>query len=84
MREFAETPGWVLQSALPGIAWPAVPDQAGTITLALLHQLEHSQWLPADRLRELQAGQLDLLLRHARATVPFYRERPGGDRKSVV
>lgn len=66
---------WRPLSALPGISWPAIPDWQGGATLALLYQLEQSQWLPPERLAELQMRQLDQLLRHAYAHVPFYRDR---------
>jgi len=46
--------------------------------LALQFQLERSQWLPPEALRELQYRQLDAVLRHAWATVPYYRERWAG------
>jgi phenylacetate-CoA ligase len=64
---------WLFESALPGVAWPAVPDAGRATVLALVHQLERSQWLPADRLLAEQLRQLELLLRHAWETVPFYR-----------
>jgi phenylacetate-CoA ligase len=57
--------------------WPALPAGDAAAALALLQQLEASQWLPEPRLRELQQAQFDALLRHARATVPFYRARLG-------
>jgi phenylacetate-CoA ligase len=41
----------------------------------LAYQLEQSQWWSAEQLRNHQYGQLAALLRHARATVPFYRKR---------
>lgn len=66
---------WRIRSALPGIRWPAFPGPNAARLLALLHQLEQTQWLPAERLRELQSEQLALLLRHAYATVPFYRSQ---------
>ena len=65
---------WRFQSAVPGIAWPAVPDYGRAAVLALLHQLDQSQWLPAERLEAEQLRQLDALLRHAWETVPFYRQ----------
>jgi len=46
--------------------------------LAVLHQLESSQWLPADALQKLQYQQLELVLRHATAHSPYYRERWAG------
>jgi phenylacetate-CoA ligase len=71
-------PVWQFQSALPGMAWPAVPAGDAGAALGLLFQLEHSQWLSAEQLIELQLRQLEVLLRHAHATVPHYRERWGG------
>jgi phenylacetate-CoA ligase len=65
---------WRFQSAVPGIAWPTVPDYGRAAVLALLHQLDQSQWLPAERLEAEQLRQLDALLRHAWETVPFYRQ----------
>jgi phenylacetate-CoA ligase len=40
-----------------------------------LFWLDRSQWLPLDQLRERQLQQLQVLLRHAHATVPYYRNR---------
>lgn len=77
MSAHARAPAWEYRSALPGVAWPALPDAAGVAVMALLFQLERSQWLPAARLIELQRRQLDALLGHAFATVPWYRERKG-------
>jgi len=64
---------WQFQSATPGNAWPALPDAAGSAVLALLVQLEASQWLAPERLEADQLRQLDLLARHAWNTVPHYR-----------
>ena len=69
--------GWRIESSFPGLAWPAVPSPAGAATLALLFQLEDSQWLAPERLRAHQEAQLEELLRHACAHVPYYRERLG-------
>lgn len=69
---------------MPGVAWPAIPGEAAAVQLALQFQLERSQWLAPEQLRQRQFVQLDGLLRHAYGTVPFYRERwrgvydPGG------
>jgi phenylacetate-CoA ligase len=43
--------------------------------LAMLYQLEQTQWWTPEQLLAQQMQQLTLLLRHAYATVPFYRER---------
>lgn len=44
-------------------------------TLGLLRTLEKSQWLSLDELVSLQLDSLRVLLRHAAANVPFYRDR---------
>jgi phenylacetate-CoA ligase len=57
------------------VLWPAIPAPGGAETLALLQQLEQSQWLPPERLLELQMRQLDQLARHACSSVALYSER---------
>lgn len=69
---------WPFESGLRDVAWPAVPAPHAAALLALLHQLEQSQWLSPQRLRELQSRQLELLLRHAASSVPYYRRQWGG------
>jgi phenylacetate-CoA ligase len=69
---------WLFQSAASSVAWPALSAPHAALKLALLHQLERSQWLPPERLRELQARQLGVLLRHAASHVPYYRDKWGG------
>ena len=64
-----------LKSSILGIHWPAVPDPRGTALLAILFQLEQSQWWSVERLLDRQLHQFGLLLNHAHRTVPFYRER---------
>jgi len=64
-----------IRSATPGITWPAIPGQEAATLLALQFQLERSQWLARERLRELQFRQLEALSRHAYETVPYYGER---------
>jgi phenylacetate-CoA ligase len=68
---------WRVQSDLPGLAWPAIPSPEGAAVLALLYQLQHSQWLPAQRLAALQMRQLSAVLQHAHRYVPYYRGRWG-------
>jgi phenylacetate-CoA ligase len=65
-------PAAVPRSQLAEIAFPAVVDAAAAQALALQYQLAQSQWWPPERLRAQQFGQLALLLRHARETVPHY------------
>lgn len=61
-----------VRSVVPGIGWPAIGSDPAAHMLGLLFQLEHTQWLPEQRLGQLQLAQLRILLRHARATVPHY------------
>jgi len=61
-----------VRSVIAGICWPGIPSDPGAHLAALLFQLDRSQWLPAEQLRECQLEQLRTLLRHAKATVPYY------------
>lgn len=65
-------------SAVPGIEWPAIPDDHGAYLAALLYQFERSQWLSPGAIEERQLNQARMLLRHAAATVPHYRDILGG------
>jgi phenylacetate-CoA ligase len=55
--------------------WPAIPAPFGAGVLAMLFQLDQTQWWPADEIARAQQRQLRVLLEHAYATVPFYRQR---------
>lgn len=66
---------WYFNSTLPGVSWPAVSTPQNVTELALLFQMEQTQWLPADILARHQFEQLHPLLAHAYGTVPFYRDR---------
>lgn len=66
---------------LPGIAgnaWPAIPHPAVARAVALLSQLEHSQWWPSERLAQMQFRQLARVVEHAAQFVPAYREPLAG------
>lgn len=63
------------RSIKPGITWPAITDERGAQLLALLQQLEQSQWWAHERIRKAQFRQIANLLRHARETVPYYQKR---------
>ena len=63
------------RSALPGIRWPGVPALRDANVLALLGQLEQSEWWAPETLVAHQLRQLENLLAHAARTVPLYRER---------
>ncbi|MGO8865172.1 MAG: phenylacetate--CoA ligase family protein [Alphaproteobacteria bacterium] len=63
------------RSEVEGIEWPALPAPGNAAVLALLFQMEQSQWWPPEEIRRHQDRQLASLLDHARRTVPFYRDR---------
>ena len=44
--------------------------------LDLLARLEESEWQEAPKLERAQRRRLDEILKHARDTVPFYRDAP--------
>lgn len=62
-------------SVLPAVAWPALPGPEAARLLALQYQFARSERWPPEELQRRQFTQLAALLRHAQATVPFYRER---------
>ncbi len=64
-----------IRSAVPGLVWPAVSDNAGARALAMQYQLEQTQWWSAAELERHQMRQLQVLLCHAREALPFWRER---------
>jgi phenylacetate-CoA ligase len=64
-----------IRSGVAGNIWPAIPSQAGARLLAMLFQLEGTQWWTARQLIDHQLMQLRMLLRHARETVPYYKDR---------
>jgi len=61
-------------SRLTGTTFPAIPDAHASTQLALQYQLESSQWWDAEVLLEHQLRQLQSLLRHAAASVPYYQD----------
>ena len=67
-----------LASNFAHLNWPALPGHRGCAILAILHQLEQTQWWTEKQLLEHQFEQLDRLVNHAVATVPFYRRRDLG------
>lgn len=73
-----------IRSSIPGIVWPVIPEPFPATLLALLQQLERSQWWPEETLRVWQFRQLEKLLIHAWHTIPFYRERLGSEWKPVL
>lgn len=64
-----------LRSLLTHVVWPAMPSEHGATLLAIMDQLDASQWWSADALLAHQLQQVERLLRHACSTVPYYRDR---------
>ena len=64
--------------------WPPVPSQQGAALLAMLQQLDRSQWFPSELLAQLQRAQLTKVLQFAYAHVPFYRDRYSGFGRSFL
>lgn len=63
------------RSVLPGLHFPALVSPAVAPLYSVFLQLERSQWLPAEELQVLQARQLEAMLAHVWATVPWYHAR---------
>jgi phenylacetate-CoA ligase len=69
--------GALFRSAIPGLAFPAVPSRAGAELLSLLFQLEQTQYFPETLLRARQLRQLAELVNHAARSSAFFQERLG-------
>lgn len=65
-------------SAVAGTAWPGLPANHGATLLALLLQMQQSEWLPAAAVQRLQYAQASRLANFALNQVPYYRERLAG------
>lgn len=65
-------------SAVNGITWPSLPNPQAAALLAMQYQLDESQWLSPPQLLAQQLTQLTALVRHARRTVPYYRQHLAG------
>ena len=62
------------RTVVEGIDFPALAGKQGASLLAVLGQLDESQWWAVEQLRSAQQEQLLTLLNHARQTVPFYKQ----------
>lgn len=60
------------KSSLPWMQFPAMPDQASAMALAMQYQLEQTQWLTPEQLFTKQMQQLQPLLLHAMRHSPYY------------
>jgi phenylacetate-CoA ligase len=76
MKEISDLPS--PRPRTEGNVWPVIPGPRASVMLALLFQLEQSQWWEPGRLREAQFRQAAEVLRHARRTVPYYGEKLSG------
>jgi phenylacetate-CoA ligase len=63
---------------LEGVLLPAYNAVLGREYSRLRSFLEESQWWPAERIAEFQWKELQSLVRHALATVPYYRRKHAG------
>lgn len=59
----------------PTMIWPAQPDPGAALKLAMLWQLDQSQWWSPAVLRTQQLHQATMLLIHLLRQVPFYHQR---------
>jgi phenylacetate-CoA ligase len=59
---------------MPGMAWPSILDPEGSQILAVLYQLEESQYMHPDKLLEKQFQQLNEVYSHSVKTVPYYKK----------
>jgi len=66
-----------LKTVVEGIKWPALLSPSGAARLATLFQLEQSQWWSEEKIREHQFIQINTLLRHCVAHVPYYQQMLG-------
>lgn len=60
---------------IPVCDWPAIPSDGGAQSLALLFQLERSQWLRPEALRAAQFGQAATLMSEAMRNIPVWNDR---------
>jgi len=70
----------ISRSATPGIIWPVIPVSGDRrrIMLSLLRQFDENERRPEAEIRARQLQQLGRLLAHARASIPYYRDRFAG------
>lgn len=64
-----------VKSTVRGIAWPGIAGPFASQLMAMQFQFEQTQWLSPEEILERQVPQLGLLLAHAYATTPFYKQR---------
>lgn len=62
-------------SAFSGAIWPAIPQSPAAALLAVLGQLAESQYLTKEQLDMARRPQVEALMDHASAQLPFWRDR---------
>ncbi len=62
-------------SGVNGIAWPPLATGLPASLAALIHQLEETQWLPADEIAQHQHQQLIKVTTHAAMHSPYFKSR---------
>lgn len=62
-------------SAFPGSIWPAVPQVPAAALLAVLEQLDRTQYMEPEQLAAARRPQVEALMDHACAQVPFWEAR---------
>jgi phenylacetate-CoA ligase len=68
-----DAPNLTFRSVPEGLVWPALAPSSGLAMLSMQYQFARSEWLPAQELGERQLAQLEVLLAHAGANVPYWR-----------
>ena len=63
-----------LISQIENHTWPTIPNRVGSTTLAVLYQLEKSQWWKPEQILAHQFKQLNHMWEHAISSVPFYKK----------
>jgi phenylacetate-CoA ligase len=64
-----------VRSQVSHLTWPGLPSPEGAQLLAMLDQLDQTQWWLPEVLWHHQQQQLQVLLQHACQTSPFYQSR---------
>lgn len=64
-----------LKSIAEGVIWPAVVNADSSKILAVLYQLEKSQWWSSDKIFDSQFQQINNVWHHAITTVPYYKKK---------
>jgi len=64
-----------IESNVYGVAWPPLAVGMTASLATLMHQLEMSQWLPAEEIREKQLHQIAHVAMHAERYSPYFKKR---------